>query len=321
MKTLTMMAMGIMFLFVAGGAAYGQPAPTMYTVDNIYYYLVEGTEASWGAHSLEPQSGVPGGAVPGYSKNLVDIYDDTKAGFDSCTAVPGQVMDTATFFSTDTGNWGPKAGTIATQTVSNATVSQSAGYYNAFNLSTVDTDLAAGNIKNTVVIYGVTGTAVSGGLLKTGQTFSYQTGDDGYYEKGTAFSYQTSDPAANGDIVTTDNVTGLMWASNGTGAGCYSGGIRTWTLAITWAEGLTFAGYSDWRLPNRRELESIVDSSRDSPAINTVYFPNTASGNWWSGSTLASSTANAWGVYFSSGNVVNYSKSGTFYVRAVRGGG
>ena len=324
MKTLMMMAMGIVFLLGAGGLIYAQPAPTMYTLDNIYYYLVEGTEAAWGVHSLEPQSGVSGGEIPGYTKSLGDIYDDIKAKFGQCDASPGQVMDTATFFSADTGNWGPKAGTIPTQTVSNATVSQSAGYYDAFDLSTVDTDLAAGNIKTGVAIYGVNGSysGSGGGLLWTGQTTVYRTGDDGTYQKGTAFSYQTSDPAANGEIVTTDNVTGLMWASDGNGKGCNFGVQIDWNSAIDWAEGLTFAGYSDWRLPNRRELESIVDSGRYSPAINTVYFSSTVAGIYWSGSTRADDTTYAWGVHFPYGRVYDsYDKSSPYDVRAVRGGG
>lgn len=55
------------------------------------------------------------------------------------------------------------AGSIATITPSNATVSQDAGYYAAFNLSTVDADLAAGNIKKDTVVFGVTGTYEGGG--------------------------------------------------------------------------------------------------------------------------------------------------------------
>ncbi len=159
-----------------------------------------------------------------------------------------------------------------------------------------------------------------GALLKTGQTVSYRSGDDGTYQKGVAFSYQTSDPAGNGEIVTIDNATGLMWASNGSGAGCYSGGTRTWVQAVDWAEGLTFAGYSDWRLPNRRELESIVDSGRYDPAINPAYFPNTRGGYCWSGSTYAGDAALAWLVNFFYGYVFGGSKADAYYVRAVRGG-
>lgn len=158
------------------------------------------------------------------------------------------------------------------------------------------------------------------GVLKTGQSSSYHTGDDGQYEKGRAFNRQTADPAGNGEIVTIDNVTGLMWASDGNGAGCFSGGTRTWTEALDWAEGLTFAGYSDWRLPNRRELESLVDAGRENPAIDAAYFPNTVSDYYWTGTTYQSTTSMAWIVYCRYGNVDPTSKIGAYYVRAVRRG-
>jgi hypothetical protein len=183
-------------------------------------------------------------------------------------------------------------------------------------------------VRNVTRVYfgGSTDVAISPGktrirgLLKTGQTFNYQTGDDGTYQKGMAFNYQTSDPAGNGEIVTTDKVTGLMWTSDGNGAGCYSGGTRTWNEAIDWAEGLTFAGYSDWRLPNIRELHSLADFGTSAPAINTTYFPNTRSDYYWSGSTYAGSTGYAWYMYFDRGYVLNRNKADDYYVRAVRGG-
>ena len=175
--------------------------------------------------------------------------------------------------------------------------------------SSTDTAISPGKAKGS-----------GGGLLKTGQTTSYLTGDDGTYEKGIGFSYQTSDPAGNGEIVTTDKVTGLMWASDGVGAGCHSGGLSNWYEAIDWAEGLTFAGYSDWRLPNRRELESLVNLGRINPTINTAYFPNTQADYYYSGSTEGSDTDRAWYVSFDIGTVYDYFKTNRCYVRAVRGG-
>ncbi len=85
-----------------------------------------------------------------------DIYD-VSAEFNMCTATPAQVLDTHQFFNTDSDNWGPVSGTIPTQSVDNSTVSQPAGYYSAFDLSAADTDLAAGNIKSGVTIFGVAG--------------------------------------------------------------------------------------------------------------------------------------------------------------------
>ena len=116
-------------------------------------------------------------------------------------------------------------------------------------------------------------------LLKTGQTSVYVTGDDGYYatSKGKAFSYTDN---ANGTI--TDNVTGLMWAKDGNGAGCYNGSTISMSSACFWAEGLTFASYTDWRLPNLRELLSIkqdfIYTSGQIALINLTFFPNTQRG-------------------------------------------
>jgi hypothetical protein len=156
------------------------------------------------------------------------------------------------------------------------------------------------------------------GLLKTGQTTSYYTGDDGYYQKGTAFSYTD-----NGDGTVTDNVTSLMWAKDGNAAGCRSGAPVYWSSAIEWAEGLVFAGYSDWRLPNRGELLSLNQITSSSPYINKTFFPNTSSTAYWSSTTQIGSTGRAYACpYTNSSLVVDTWPYGGYMgaVRAVRGG-
>ena len=50
-------------------------------------------------------------------------------------------------------------------------------------------------------------------------------------------------------------------------------GTYTWEQAFTYCENFTLGGYSDWRLPNRNELQSIVDYSRYNPSIDTTSFP------------------------------------------------
>lgn len=124
----------------------------------------------------------------------------------------------------------------------------------------------------------------------------------------------------NGNGTVTDTATGLMWrqASADTNGG--GPDYMNWQSALAYCENLTFAGHSDWRLPNIQELRSIVDYSTYSPAIDTSAFPDTVSLNYWSSTTYAQYSDDAWRVTFSSG-IDNYGhKSNGLYVRAVRGG-
>ena len=72
-------------------------------------------------------------------------------------------------------------------------------------------------------------------------------------------SYGTNQFVSNGNGTITDSATGLMWMQNDNGTGVL------WKDALSYAENLTYAGYSDWRLPDVKELQSIVDYTR-SPA-------------------------------------------------------
>lgn len=119
----------------------------------------------------------------------------------------------------------------------------------------------------------------------------------------------------SGDNVVLDNNTGLMWQQT------IPTSTYSWDKAVSYCDGLTYAGYSDWRLPTPQEFLTIVDNSRYKPAIDTTYFPNTPSSYFWSSSTYASSTSYAWGVDFGiGGNVGSYNKTNYDYycVRCVR---
>ena len=113
----------------------------------------------------------------------------------------------------------------------------------------------------------------------------------------------------NGDGTVTDTTSGLMWQQE-TATG------RRWEEAITYCEGLSLAGHADWRLPNRNELQSILNYSY-SPAIDTNAFPYTACSSYWSSTTCAGNWAYAWGVYIG-GNVSSHHKRNSRHVRAVR---
>jgi len=166
-----------------------------------------------------------------------------------------------------------------------------------------------------------TGTSAGGGgsdcsaaVAKTGQTESYETGDDGDLEKGVAWPEPRFEDNDNDTV--TDNLTGLMWAKNANAAG-----VKSWASAITYCNDLSLDGYDDWRLPNRFEMESLLDMSRYSPALPLSHpFTGVQSNIYWSATTHANNTVNAWLVNMNNGRVYYGNKNYDYYVWPVRGG-
>ncbi|HEY8517948.1 MAG TPA: DUF1566 domain-containing protein [Candidatus Binatia bacterium] len=188
-------------------------------------------------------------------------------------------------------------------------------------------------------------------LLKTGQTSSHGSGSDGDLQIGVAHRF-----VDNGDGTITDTRTGLMWEKKSD-----DGSIHDKDNTYTWCSdanrdgvcdgldvaldgtvvteflaelnsGSGFAGYTDWRLPNRKELESLVSlevfdpsalpefDSGCEPGCTVLTCSCTASGGYWSSSTPASVPQSAWQVDFGDAAVLGGSKAGEKHVRAVRGG-
>jgi len=83
------------------------------------------------------------------------------------------------------------------------------------------------------------------------------------YVRGNS-TYGINDFADNGDGTITDNATELMWMQDDNGSPI------SWENALTYAENFEFAGYSDWRLPDAKELQSIVDYSRSPSTSGTA---------------------------------------------------
>lgn len=77
-------------------------------------------------------------------------------------------------------------------------------------------------------------------------------------------NYGKNDFVDNGDGTITDNATGLMWMQNDNGSAIL------WENALNYAENLSYAGYSDWRLPDIKELQSIIDYSRSPSTTNSA---------------------------------------------------
>jgi Protein of unknown function (DUF1566) len=199
----------------------------------------------------------------------------------------------------------------------------------------------------------------------TGQITSYVAGDDGYYQAGSPLNYTD-----NGDGTITDNNTKLMWEEKddvsgslnrftntypwagtcqdnstvcGTDADCTAvSGTAKCTPArgaqytiFQWVAALNaeaFAGHTDWRIPNIKELQSIVDYGTSDPAVDAAFNTScssgctvltcscTQSGGYWSATTFAGNSLGAWYVGFDGGPVRLGNMAAHYYVRAVRGG-
>lgn len=219
------------------------------------------------------------------------------------------------------------------------------------NLSTCETDLSAAQA-----------------FPATGQTTSYAAGDDGAIKAGAALSYTD-----NGDGTITDNNTKLMWEKKdeasgglhnvnntypwsglcqdgttpcGTSADCsgvpgtalctaIDGQGTGWTIFqwVTQLNAAGFAGHTDWRVPNVKELQSIADYENFNPAVDTAFNTScsadctvttcscTRSIGYWSATTIAGfGTGAAWFVNFGAGQQPTRGKINSLGVRAVRSG-
>jgi len=171
---------------------------------------------------------------------------------------------------------------------------------------------------------------------KTGQTTSYDPGDDGDLKKGVVWPNPrfTANVDNNGDGdcgdrgetcdgTVTDNLTGLIWLKN---ADCF--GMRTWNNALSDSNGLS-AGWcglldgsqaGDWRLPNYRELFSLIHVGTGFPALPSNPFTNVQSGYYWSSTGNYDHPGIAWQVEMDNGYVTLNLKTNDYYVWPVRGG-
>lgn len=115
----------------------------------------------------------------------------------------------------------------------------------------------------------------------------------------------------NGTI--SDAITSLYWQKVS-----YSDSL-TWEDALQYADTFSLAGYSDWRLPNIKEMQSINDESLFNPSINTNFFTNAIIGKYWSSTTLPNFTAKAWYLDTKFGVTTYANKTNKLRVYLVRG--
>lgn len=151
----------------------------------------------------------------------------------------------------------------------------------------------------------------------------FDYGGVGYKDKSNSYyvrAVRYENPVNMGHLVdnrngtVTDSRSGLMWQKS-TSSIAY-----TWQQALGYAEELTLAEYSDWRLPDRNELQTLVNYSRSYPAIDPLMIADIVSSYYWSSTTYADGAIGSWLLSFSSGSVYYDYKSTSYAVRAARTG-
>src|SRR2546423_8330810 len=164
-------------------------------------------------------------------------------------------------------------------------------------------------------------TPAMGTLTHTGATVR----DDGFVKAGGPLSYRD-----NGDGTISDLNTGLMWEKKSADGSLHDvNKTFVWSSPVTdtvwdWidavntevANGIGFAGFNDWRLPNVRELLSIIDYGRLNPLVDPVFHNNESHGctvfifsatqtpPYGSSTTVATTDVDAWAVGLAAGHVV-----------------
>ena len=173
---------------------------------------------------------------------------------------------------------------------------------------------------------GKSETSTGQAVWKTGQTGCYDgdgtetacanTGQDGEFRSGA--DWPSPRFAENNDGTVTDNLTGLIWTKDANTPGtssCVSATDKTWQQSLEHIDCLNSAnylGFNDWRLPNRKELLSLVDFSKFNPSISEGSpFVNVKSGGYWSSSSLSynNNTHFAWFIDMGNGYIDTDDKS------------
>ncbi|TVQ96995.1 MAG: DUF1566 domain-containing protein, partial [Desulfovibrionales bacterium] len=176
----------------------------------------------------------------------------------------------------------------------------------------------AGNLSEAFIVYFNR----DGGIL-------YNDKSDSYFVRAVmSFENERTIFSDNGDGTVTDTKTGLMWQKCSSGqfydgnANVCTGSHATmsWEEALSHAQTLSLAGFTDWRLPNRDELQTLVDDTRNNPAIDQIFAQNTVSHWYWSSTSSVHNGIYAWLLNFQSGHIAYVAKNNRSHVRVVRSG-
>lgn len=175
-------------------------------------------------------------------------------------------------------------------------------------------------IEEPIPIEGKPDTTSSSSGSGSGSTSSGSTGGD---PSSPWIGWRMPNPASAGlpnpsgysmdaaNAVVYDKVTGLFWQQN------VDAGMYTWDEARGYCTNLDYGGYTDWRLPWRIELVSLIDYTRKHPAIDPI-FANAPEDEFWSNSGYADVNDYAWTVTFDYGDTQTQTIMTPARVRCVR---
>jgi len=156
--------------------------------------------------------------------------------------------------------------------------------------------------------------------IKSGGLFQQEKSQTVRYGTAMCVRGEKQNPGAyvdNGDTIT-DILTFVTWQKS------VDVQTRTWEQALSYCSHLTLDGENDWRLPNIRELGSVIDFSSYDPALNTGYFPaSMPSEYFWSSTTssLEQGYDGAWAGSLTNGNTITgRPKDAMSATRCIRGG-
>ncbi|HQP31126.1 MAG TPA: DUF1566 domain-containing protein [Deltaproteobacteria bacterium] len=150
-------------------------------------------------------------------------------------------------------------------------------------------------------------------VARTGQSASLVDYDDGYFDNGVIWPDVRF--VDNGDGTVTDILTGLMWLQDADAITA-----RSWTSAVSAAAAASAGDHHDWRLPNIRELISLLDMSRHDPCLPSGHeFTDMGVGDiYWTSTTSAGATGSAWCIDLTDGAILTADKSVSRSVLPVR---
>jgi len=330
-----------------------------YTFDDIYNRLSSGTD-----RAKTVAGSAPSGAISPTDHDLNEIMQVAPALDDNTGAGLGDVISGKTFWGLKNGvGWGTLTGAIKNIEITSSDLSTStefsAGVYPAFNLQDIDSDLTADNIKRGTVMFGLEGGYVPlsrpNGVAKTTGEANLKCVDlmhnhllsscEGNIYEGQDAKEKAGIPwpvprfVDNPDGTVTDNLTGLIWLKNANCVITYSSDINPVLHTKTWAPSLKFINHlgtgqcgltdgsiaREWRLPNIKELQSLVDYGRVGPALPAGHpFTGFQSAFYWSSTTGFPSSFEAWGLDFNTGKTMTQRKweeaaAVTGYILPVRG--